>query len=82
MGHSIGGASDPSVADYRATSPRFSQGGITRRRQRWVGGPGGRSFVDGSCRTRPTPPRRREFNEGEDRGAGSAPASIAWYQLL
>ena len=28
MGHSIGAAHDPSVADYRATSPRFAQGGI------------------------------------------------------
>ena len=27
MGHSIGGAYDPSVAVYRATSPRFAQGG-------------------------------------------------------
>ena len=28
MGHSIGAAYDPSVADYRATSPRYAQGGI------------------------------------------------------
>ena len=27
MGHSIGVAHDPSVADYRATSPRCAQGG-------------------------------------------------------
>ena len=27
MGYSIGAAHDPSVADYRATSPRFAQGG-------------------------------------------------------
>jgi hypothetical protein len=27
MGCSIGGAHDPSVADYRATSPRCAQGG-------------------------------------------------------
>ena len=27
MGHSHGAAQDPSVADYRATSPRFAQGG-------------------------------------------------------
>ena len=27
MGHSIGAAHDPSVADYRATSPRCAQGG-------------------------------------------------------
>ena len=28
MGYSIGAAHDPSVADYRATSPRCAQGGI------------------------------------------------------
>ena len=28
MGHSIDAAHDPSVADYRAASPRFAQGGI------------------------------------------------------
>jgi hypothetical protein len=28
MGHSVGAAYDPSVADYRATSPRYAQGGI------------------------------------------------------
>ena len=28
MGHSIGVAHAPSVADYRDTSPRFAQGGI------------------------------------------------------
>jgi hypothetical protein len=27
MGNSIGAAHDPSVADYRATSPRSAQGG-------------------------------------------------------
>ena len=30
---------------------------------------------DRSCRTRPTPPRRREFDEGEDRGTSPAAAS-------
>ena len=27
MGHSADAAHDPSVADYRATSPRYAQGG-------------------------------------------------------
>ena len=86
MGHSLGAAHDPSVADYRATSPRCAQGGIQNAcmlSSKTMGERARRAIVfDRSCRTRPTPPRRLEFNEREDSGATRAPASIAWYQLL